>query len=427
MLVCRTWSLAASSTRVWRGVLLRRFTSAELPQDLGFLDTCTTQQLQQHYHQLRLQRPAALSAAPRTCELKEHAQAHFPKVLHIDGRRDLNFSSVFSSVPPGDYHVVWRVLLQPGFVRGYSNFRVRFALPPKAKSTSARGGRSTRGLDSLLRLQASQQQAATPRKALDVAELRARGGVGRRVAAMLLGRAGGVQAGGVGLRWPGCGAQDLQEMQDVSMHGAGQALEAVEAAEAEAAAAGLEAAAAAAPAAAEGAGAPQEILPALPQLAAIAVPPPPAAAAGPDSPRPALPPPPPAAASSPAPPLPPRFVPGCVSLVWGGYSSSWKQLCPASGPATHGQWTRVHLGSLTVRRTADVHLHNVLVQLRGQAPHQQVLPPGEAHWRGALVDYVELVPAREQGVLEGMLPAFVGRRHVARELQARGVAELPSL
>ncbi len=353
-------------------------------------------------------------------------------MLHIDGRRDLNFSSVFSSVPPGDYHVVWRVLLQPGFVRGYSNFRVRFALPPKAKPTSARGGRSARGLDSLLRLQASQQQPATPRKALDVADLRARGGVGRRVAAMLLGQAGGVRAGGVRLRWPGCGAQELQEAQDVSVHGGHQALaevEAAEAAAAEAAVAALEAAAAAAPAqgwqpaAAVGAGAAQEILPALPQLAPIAVPPPPAAAAGPNSPRPALPPPP--AASSPASPLPPRFVPGCVSLVWGGYSSSWKQLCPASGPAAHGQWTRVHLGSLTVRRTADVHLHNVLVQLRG--PNQQVLPQGEAHWRGALVDYVELVPAREQGVLQGMLPAFVGRRHVARELQARGVAELPSL
>lgn len=63
------------------------------------------------------------------------------QVLHIDGRRDLNFANVFHSVPPGQYAVVWRLQLQPGFVRGYCNFRAVFSRPRSSSSSS----RSCRG------------------------------------------------------------------------------------------------------------------------------------------------------------------------------------------------------------------------------------------------------------------------------------------
>lgn len=81
-----------------------------------------------------------------------------------------------------------------------------------------------------------------------------------------------------------------------------------------------------------------------------------------------------------------------LTPLWGGHRSSWRQLDPA-GPLGHGVWRRLHMGGLTVRRAADVHLHGVLVQMRPEGPEAlaAALPPGEGRWRGALVDYVELV------------------------------------
>ncbi|KXZ46993.1 hypothetical protein GPECTOR_39g487 [Gonium pectorale] len=464
----KTLRNVAMARGVWVGLLQRSFSSDELPQELDA--TCSTlgdaSLVRAQVRQLFLQRPAFLSDAPRTCEIMEHTGSRFRKVLHIDGRRDLNFTSVFRSIPPGQYCVVWRVMLQPGYVRGYCNFRPVFGRPassePSSKAKARRalaagssydaadqaGGRTRHGRHRRWRfglLAGKGSEEAGGRTARSDEEFEAAGGGVGGVNLSRTDRAArGVRRR---LRWlPGC----------MSPSAAARADEELPRSAATRAAGG-----GAAPLAAAAIHADPAPYPHQPEELANGDHPVATAVAGghPEieiEPLPAAPPPPalPPAPAQVANPVPaavrqgtiqrqlatasakrdaalaaggggPRYVPRWLSPLWGSHASSWRQLDPA-GPLGHGVWRTLHLGSLTVRRPADVHLHSVMVQLRPQNPDQEqlALPPGESRWRGALVDYVELVPVRRAGLLQGLLPGFaVPAPTVFPEL--REVVEVP--
>ncbi|GIL89866.1 hypothetical protein Vretifemale_17613, partial [Volvox reticuliferus] len=114
------------------------------PTDIGFLQSHHMPHIRAQFWQLTRQRPAFLSDAPRTSEILEHTGSRFRKVLHVDGRRDFNFTTAFRDVPPGHYQVVWRLMLQPGYVRGYCNFRAVFSRPADPATTTMATGQDTR-------------------------------------------------------------------------------------------------------------------------------------------------------------------------------------------------------------------------------------------------------------------------------------------
>ncbi|KAG2428928.1 hypothetical protein HXX76_011172 [Chlamydomonas incerta] len=437
----------ASSRRVWVDLLQRAFSEDERPRDMSAVLGGTAPELRAAYRLLSLQRPAFLSDAPRTSGILEHTGSRFRQVLHIDGRRDLNFSTVVHGVPPGQYAVVWRLQLQSGFVRGYCNFRAVFSRPRSSSggSSSGRGGgAAARGsgkgrakglqLKQLMRhrreqgleLEGPQQQAALEKRL----QRRLRGWLPTGCMSGPAVVAAEAPADGVVLEQLAAHPQGLQQADGADRsvrRGAAQA------------GMGAESTAAVVP----------------PPPAAGPVAQPPTQAAHPEieiepfadvpqapahlQPLPLQPlqqqaPPLQPAQQQPLPPPPPpqlaqaigqlnrasvkrdaacaaggaggpRYVHKLLAPLWGGHSSSWRQLDPA-GPLGHGGWRRLNMGSLTVRRGADVHLHSVLVQLRpvGAAALAAALPEGEDRWRGVLVDYVELVPLCRPGLLESFLP-----------------------
>ncbi|KAG2432057.1 hypothetical protein HYH02_013127 [Chlamydomonas schloesseri] len=484
---CRELNRVATSRRVWAELLQRAFSPEELPSDASSVLGGTAPELRAAYRLLSLQRPAFLSDAPRTSEIMEHSGSRFRKVLHIDGRRDLNFSTVFRGVPPGQYAVVWRLQLQPGFVRGYCNFRAVFSRPRSGSSSSSRNrsairsgsgsaaaalsraggkGRAARRLQLLgndrreegLAEQQRQQEVHAEAERVGSKLLRAGEGYRWRLQRRLKGWLPiACMSGPARLAASEAARVDdfvLEEGEEEEL-GQGQGQEEAAAAPdvavpalADTGAAGAAAAAVVVPphrVASEG----QEELEAL-----AAAPEPPLAPYPAQHPEIEIEPfadavvPAPQPLAQPLPPLQhhepqqqqqqqqaappqlaqamgqlhsvsvkrdaayaaggeggPRYVHRLLTPLWGGHTSSWRQLDPA-GPLGHGGWRRLHMGGLTVRRGADVHLHSVLVQLRpvGAAALAAALPPGEGRWRGALVDYVELVPLRRPGLLESLLP-----------------------
>jgi hypothetical protein len=95
--------------------------------DTPFLSSHDGAVLRAAFRQLQLEHPAFLSHAKRTSEPVDARGSLYRQALHIDGRRDLNFTVTFRDVRPGAYSVTWRLQLQPGWVRGYASFKARFA------------------------------------------------------------------------------------------------------------------------------------------------------------------------------------------------------------------------------------------------------------------------------------------------------------
>ncbi|EFJ51521.1 hypothetical protein VOLCADRAFT_87624 [Volvox carteri f. nagariensis] len=522
---CKLWGGVASSPRVWAGLVQRSFLFEELPQDLEFLSSLDTQHIRAQFWQLTRQRPAFLSDAPRTSEILERTGSRFRKqlrsaipsalILHLDGRRDFNFTTVFRDVPPGHYYVIWRVMLQPGYVRGYCNFRAVFSRPsdPKAVATAAAAATAAvagpaKHLCKLPHksIATAAAVAATAVKHRLLLPLRRKRQDRRRRAqedgqsGLLAGtdveRAGGMEgveqeqeiqddgSGGVRGRktaralllrlWPngawGCGRlrggvssaavapmvgrdedsaataaaaamvlmqhrnhqhhqhqhhhlqpgqQELQQPQQQQQPRGQAGQEAHNAPNhlyhrynnnnnnndypeiepetvapegnpqeqlpppppppvrlSTVAAAAAAAAAAAGPTAAAGGpgGGPQAQLlhRAMGHLAAASTKRDAALASGGGG--------------------GPRYVSRWMAPLWGSHTNAWRQLDPA-GPLGCGDWRSLQMGTLTLRRRADAHLHGVMVQLRPADGAQMAaaLPSGETRWRGLLVDYVELV------------------------------------
>ncbi|GLC36575.1 hypothetical protein PLESTF_001274900 [Pleodorina starrii] len=535
---CKLLRDVASSHRVWADLTQRSFLFEELPQDRAFLSSHNTALIQSQFWKLTRQRPAFLSDAPRTSDVLEHTGSRFMKVLHVDGRRDFNFTTVFRDVPPGQYTVVWRLMLQPGYVRGYCNFRAVFSRPADPKAKPALGSAASHAAaalkNKLLRAAAQPEPTTTTTAGLGTGAA-ARGALRRPGAWGLASRRGrpsgspatvapldddlepvpnpnpdGAQlplrpAGRGGaptwrlrrrLRWlasctraagapvagggsSGRGSGGRGGMRFGGSGGAPQRLAPVPGG------VGSEALATA----------PSRSLPASSTLTRNLQPlPPPLDHPGnqPDQQpapqtysgalRPQVPeiepetpleipqPPPVPAVNAPLQPQPhhhyqpqpqqplqrpsragaaaaggggpqaqlqdamgrlatasakrdaalaaaggPRYVPRWLSPLWGSHACSWRQLDPA-GPLGAGVWRSLHMGTLTLRRRADAHLHGVMVQLRPANPEQmeRALPAGETRWRGALVDYVELVPVASGKLLGGLLPRFLQRGSLQR-------------
>ncbi|KAG2497070.1 hypothetical protein HYH03_005066 [Edaphochlamys debaryana] len=475
--VCRQTRHVAARPRVWSHLITRTFLPEELPQDVSFLDACTTPQLRAAFRKLQLQRPAFLSDAPRTSDILEDEGARFRRVLHIDGRRDLNFTTCFTDVPPGDYAVLVRLQLQPGYVRGYCNFRAVFGRP-----SSSLAAKSTRKLAARRQAQAraAAKAAALGQPTTTEAATSPRRPLGWRVAALLAAAAAGKGKGlGLGLKRNGAQGDREGELRaealersvrggvprelraDLEANAMGPGLGPAELAPVlpvfpEAGAAEQQQQPQGQPAAAAAAGAA-----AFPEIEAVSGPLPqdiPAAAQPP-------PPPPPHAphadhadavqiqiqddavprqqiqqamgvgfrtlahasvkrdAAYGASASGPRYVSRWLRPLWGSHDCAWHQLDPR-GPLGEGAWRTLEMGSVTVRRLADVHLHQVMVQLRpaGAAQAAAAMPPGETRWRGVLVDYVELVPVKQCGLLEGLLPRCLAPRALAVPPAAAGQA-----
>ncbi|KAG2497072.1 hypothetical protein HYH03_005068 [Edaphochlamys debaryana] len=391
---------------------------------MSFLETGTTPQLRAAFRKLQLQRPAFLSDAPRTSDILEEPGSRFRRVLHVDGRRDLNFTTCFTDVPPGDYAVLVRLQLQPGYVRGYCNFRAVFGRP-----ASSLAAKSTRKLAARRQAQAQGQQGPEPKgprqtlsrtladlltlasqakgKGLDNGRGRGKGeeqqcgpaaaGVGETFS--------GPEGHQVGGGRPGPGSE-ANVVPHRSQEGAPEAEHERE--QTAAAAAGVAAA--------------------FPEIEVT------------NAPLPPLPPPMPVLAPAPLPSPAghaslkrdaaygasasgPPYVSRWLRPLWGSHDCAWHQLDPR-GPLGEGAWRTLDMRSVTVRRLADVHLHQVMSQLPpvGAAQAAAAMPPGETRWRGVLVDYVELVPVKQCGLLEGLLPRCLAPRALAVPPAAAGQA-----
>ncbi|GLI62229.1 hypothetical protein VaNZ11_004795 [Volvox africanus] len=510
---CKLWRDVASSPKVWASLVQRSFLFEELPQDLEFLQSRHMPHIRRQFWQLSRQRPAFLSDAPRTSEILEHTGSRFRKVLHLDGRRDFNFTTVFRDIPPGCYQVVWRLMLQPGYVRGYCNFRTVFSRPAdhttataatgydqcKTRPTSklsrprlaaaaaaAMAAAATATAAKLRRLcrrkpggengeemgpkledggaQAASRGAAEDRKSNGGGRSNLSTGSGKGAAATAAAASTRVLSGGLEgrvLESPSSLSSSSEAVQQIGVDPSGllhvplgldqqlaqeqwtafsplqlqqqplpqQSLEPL------------------APGAAPTRIQHSEIEPEVPMLLfpqptpagptpqrLLATPEPRpgpllqsaaqgTAVAGSD------------AAAVDADPQQvllhramnqlasaaakrdavlaggdcgdgPRYVPRWLAPLWGSCTSSWRQLNPA-GPLGYGTWHNLHMGSLTVRRRADTHLHGVMVQLWpiNAAQQEAAFPPGATCWRGVLIDYVELVPVPRKKLLGGLVAA----------------------
>ncbi|GIL62646.1 hypothetical protein Vafri_16832 [Volvox africanus] len=507
---CKLWRDVASSPKVWASLIQRSFLLEELPHDLEFLQSRHMPHIRGQFWQLTRQRPAFLSDAPRTSEILEHTGSRFRKVLHLDGRRDFNFTTVFRDIPPGRYQVVWRLMLQPGYVRGYCNFRAVFSRPADhTTATTATGHdqrktrptlKSSRPRSAVAAAAAAMAAAATataanlrllcrrkpereneeemePKLEDDGVQTASRGateerktngagrrnpstGSGTRAAAATTTTTRVLSGGPEGrvLESPSSLSSSSEAVQQVDvdppelLH-VPRGLDQQVAPEQWTAFSPLQpqqqplpqhSLEPLTPGAAPSRIQHSEIEPEVPMLL-LQQP----APAGPTPQRlpatPETPPGPPlqsvaqgmAVAISGAPADPqqvllhramnqlataaakrdaalagvgggdgPRYVPRWLAPLWGSCTSSWRQLNPA-GPLGYGTWHNLHMGSLTVRRQADAHLHGVMVQLWpiNAAQQEAAFPPGATCWRGVLVDYVELVPVRRGKLLSGLVAA----------------------
>ncbi|KAG2497071.1 hypothetical protein HYH03_005067 [Edaphochlamys debaryana] len=400
--VCRSTSCVANRPRVWSELISRTFASEEMPQDMSFLETGTAPQLRAAFRKLQLQRPALLSDAPRTSDILEEPGSRFRRVLHIDGRRDLNFTTCFTDVPPGDYAVLVRLQLQPGYVRRYCNFRAVFGRP-----SSSLAAKSTR------KLAARRSEAISTRITLAGRLAALRSAMGKSKGEDKRGSAGGVDeaASGRGGQRFGAGGLGVGPQPQNLIVGRNKPQQQGQGEEREAQAAAAAAASGAVATAAfpeiEPATAPPQPPPPMPEQHAPQRAPTDTAAPKRDR----------ASASG------PRYVSRWLRPLWGSHDCAWHQLDPR-GPLGEGAWRTLEMGSVTVRRLADVHLHQVMSQLPpvGAAQAAAAMPPGETRWRGVLVDYVELVPVKQCGLLEGLLPRCLAPRALAVPPAAAGQA-----